>query len=250
MICSRPSRCAALLLAYFLALPSLALAPPPDSHQPTADEVIGRHIEAIGGQAAIDSIETMRYERVYVHIEDESVIHRIIHKKRPGKSRNCSVDTGSCFIVDGTRSWTKTVDPDGGTVEWSEDEYHGSQSNNFEVRFGPFIGYLEKGISVEFVATKTIDGARLHHLTMQMPGTEMWDIYFDVETGLWARYITPAGGTVTIHDYRPAGGILFPRLTEVKGVRRDGTPGHHLNATISLEMNVPVDDSMFRPDTH
>ena len=87
-----------------------------DGQVPTADEVIQRHIEAIGGQAAIDAVETMRYERVYVHLEEEMVIHRLIHKMRPGKSRNCSMDTGSCFVVDGARSWTKTVDPEDGEI--------------------------------------------------------------------------------------------------------------------------------------
>ena len=69
-----------------------------------------------------------------------------------------------------------------------------------------------------------------------------------METGLWSRFITPGAATVTIHDYRPAGDSLFPRLTEVKGTRRDGMPAHHLNSIISIELNVPIDDSMFRPD--
>ena len=249
-------RCAALsvLLLLISSTPALATQGPASSALPTparaqtAEEVINRHIEAIGGKAAIDAIQTMRYERVYVHIEEERIYHRIVHKKRPGMSRNCAVDTGRCFVVDGARSWTKSVNPDDGSVEWSELEYLGSQSNNFEVRFGPFINYREKGITVEFVTTETIDDVPMHRLRMEMRNGEVWAIYFDVETGLWSRFRTPNGGTVTIHDYRPVGDILFPRLTEVKGVRADGTPAHHLNTIISLELNVPIDDSVFRPD--
>jgi hypothetical protein len=245
------ARCAVFL--FFLLPISSTPADPAPSHAepaqaPTADEVINRHIEAIGGRAAIDAIQTMRYERTYVHIEEERIYHRLVHKKRPGKGSNCAVDTGSCFIVDGNRSWTKTVNPEDGSVEWSEDEYLGSQSNNFEVRFGPFIDYHEKGITVEFVETATIDGVQMHRLRMEMANGAPWDIYFDVETGLWSRFVTPGGGTVTIHDYRPVGNILFPRLTEVKGTRRDGTAAHHLNTTISIELNVPMEDSLFRPD--
>jgi hypothetical protein len=225
-----------------------SLAGVPLAQAPSADDVINRHIEAIGGQAAIDAIQTMKYERVYVHIEEQRIYHRLIHRKRPGKSSNCAVATGLCLLVDGNRSWTNTVNPDDGSTEWSEDEYLGSQSNNFEFRFGPFINYREKGISVEFVATETIDGTPMHRLAMEMANGGEWEIYFDVETGLWSRFVTPGGGTVTIHDYRPVGDILFPRLTEVKGTRRDGTPAHHLNSVISIELNVPIDDSLFRPD--
>jgi len=227
-----------------------AQATPDQAQTPSADEVISRHIEAIGGQAAIDAIQTMKYERIYVHIEEERIYHRLVHKKRPGRSRNCAVDTGSCFIVNGNRSWTKTVNPDDGSVGWSEDEYLGSQSSNFEgMRLGPFINYREKGITVEILDTLTVEGLPMHHLKMEMANGEHWDIFFGVETGLWSRYITPGGGTVTIHDYRPVGDILFPRLTEVKGTRRDGTPAHHLNTIISVELNVPLDDSLFRPDS-
>jgi len=246
LVCSTPTQANPRQATSPRATQGLATPGPATPAQArTADEVVNRHIEAIGGQAAIDAIQTMRYERVYVHLEEERIYHRIAHKKRPGMSRNCEVDTGHCFVVDGTRSWTKSVNPDDGSVEWSALEYLGSQSNNFEVRFGPFINYREKGIAVEFVATETIDDVSLHRLRMEMRNGEVWDIYFDVETGLWSRFRTPGGGMVTIHDYRD---ILFPRLTEVKGVRADGTPAHHLNTIISLELNVPIDDSVFRPD--
>lgn len=244
------AHCAGLLALVLLASAPTPWDPPARPFQdqaPSADEVINRHVEAIGGQAAIDAIQTMKYERIYVHIEEERIYHRLVHKKRPGMSSNCSLDTGRCVVVDGTRSWSSTVDPEDGSIEWLELSSLNSQSTNFEVRFGPFISYREKGITVEFVATVTIDDVPMHHLTMEMPGGERWDIYFDVETGLWSRFVTPAGGTVTIHDYRPTGDILFPRLTEVKGTRRDGTPAHHFNTIVSVELNVPIEDSMFRP---
>ena len=43
---------------------------PFSAHGQTAREVIGRHVEAIGGDATLDRIQTIRYDRILTHIED------------------------------------------------------------------------------------------------------------------------------------------------------------------------------------
>ena len=143
MLLSLSARSAALSCSLLLVSPALSQAgpePPATFQEPTAHEVIARHVEAIGGQAAIDAIQTMRYERVYVHIEEERTYHRLVHKKRPGMTRNCSLDTGSCVVVDGTKGWSSSVNTEDGTVEWSELGSISSQWTNFEVRFALEIG--------------------------------------------------------------------------------------------------------------
>ncbi|MFC1540278.1 formylglycine-generating enzyme family protein [Gemmatimonadota bacterium] len=226
----------------------LALLLAPVSRAQSVDTIINRHVEAIGGLQAIEAIGTIRYERVYAHLEEDALYHHVICEKRPGKSRNERLGSDYCVIVNGTRRWSRVISSVDGTVEWEEDEYLRGVSNNFERRIGPFIGYRRKGIGLEYIAAEILDGRTMDHLEMTWPDGRVWQLYFDTGTGLWSAFRSNERSLSWIFDYRPTGDILFPHLVETRGTLPDGTPAHHLNLITSVELNVALEDSLFHPD--
>ena len=178
-----------------------------------------------------------------VHLDENQIIRATTYRKRPHLYRSESTRP-SGLIVNTGRAWRAEYDPEGG-VAWVESDL--PRATDFEARLGWFIDYEEKGYGVVFVGTETVDGMRMHHLQMTWSDGGTREIYFDVSTGLFTMFKPTSWGTVRVHDYRPIEGVLFPHLTEARGTSPEGQEIHHLNVVVSLELNVPVDDSLFMP---
>ena len=229
-------------LAVALILVSLS---PRMAESQTAQGVVDRYVQAIGGYTALDNIQTIQYDRILTHIEESRVIHTRVYHARPHRYRIEYPNSGSFRVVNGERAWSGTRDQDTGVSEWEEiDPWSGT---DFEQRLGLFINYEEKGYGLDFVGTITKEGRELHHLTLNRPGSTDWHLYFDAESGLFRMFEPAPGTTITLHDYREAGGILVPHLTEGRGVTPQGTEFHHLNSVTNLVLNGPMDEHFFTP---
>ncbi len=209
----------------------------------TAKEVIDRYVEVIGGREALDAIQTIRTERVLTHIEEGRIIERTTYRKRPHLYR-AETKHGSSSVVNGDRAWRSDMDS-AGAIHWSEVDP--PRGTDFEARLGWFIDYEEKGYEVVFVGTEVIDGVQMHHLRMTWPDGVTRELFFEVATGLFAMFKPTTWGMVRIHDFRRVGGVLFPHLTEARGTSPTGLKVHHLNTIVSLEVNLPLSDSLFVP---
>jgi hypothetical protein len=180
---------------------------------------------------------------VLTHLEEDRIIERTIYRKRPHLYR-AETKHGSTSIVNGDRAWRGELDS-AGTLRWREADL--PRGTDFEARLGWFIDYEEKGYEVVFVGTEVIDGVSMHHLQMTWPDGVTRELFFDVATGLFAMFKPTTWGTVRVHDYRRVGGVLFPHFTEARGTSPTGQEVHHLNIVVSLEVNIPLSDSLFVP---
>jgi hypothetical protein len=211
----------------------------------TAEGVIDRYVAAIGGYAAIDGIQTLRYDRILTHIDERRVIATRVYQKRLHRHRIETASTGSVRIVNGDRAWRCTLDPGTGRARWEETGPW--PETDFAQLLGLFVHFEQKGYSVAFVGTVSREGRRWHELTLDRPGAATWALFFDVETGLFEMFEAAPGTVVTLHDYRDVNGVLFPHLSEVRGVSAQGTPFHHLNTVTDLVLDAPLPDALFLP---
>ena len=104
-------------LAIALTLASLG---PNLAESQTAQSVVDRHVQAIGGYAALDNIQTIQYDRILTHIEESRVIHTRVYHARPHRYRIEYPNSGSFRGVNGERAWSGTRDQDTGASEWEE----------------------------------------------------------------------------------------------------------------------------------
>lgn len=152
---------------------------------------------------------------------------------------------GSFLVVNGDRAWRGTADPDLGATAWEEiDPWSGT---DFEQRLGLFIHYEEKGYRIEFVGAVNRDGRQLYQLTLHRSIASEWNLFFDVESGLFSMFEPAPGTTVTLGDYGKVGGVLFPHLSEGKGVTPQGVEFHHLNTVRNLSVDAPLAEALFMP---
>jgi hypothetical protein len=217
----------------------------PDRVQ-TAEEVIDRYVSAIGGQAALDSIETMKYTRELNHLEEGKISRRVYYQKRPYYYRSCSEPSTSCLVTNGGEAWLGRSGNGESADEWREIDYPTRETYVLN-RMGSFLDYRTRGIHVELIGTEFADGVALNHVRMAWPDGTTRELYFDATTSLLVMFKPDKRTLVRLYDYRRVGNVLIPHESEGRGTHPDGRLWHHINSLVEIELNVPFRKSLFRP---
>jgi hypothetical protein len=215
----------------------------------TADEIVAKHIEARGGMANLKAINTVRIERTVAAVFND--IEIVILKKRPSLYRSEQTPEGtSNTIVRGfaDTAWEhaagKTTMREGaGPVEQRE----------VDVDFDGFlVDYRDKGHTVTLEGREKIGGADAWKLEVTMKSGAVRYVYLDAATFLERRHETTielapgrrVATTITFGDWREVSGVRFPFAIEEE---RDAPGQTFVHYTKKIEVNVPVDDALFRP---
>ena len=176
----------------------------------TADEVIARHVEAIGGRDAILSGKTLMFRGRNVRFgQGDNPFVR--YYKQPHFVRQMgSPESTSYLLSDGEKVWQ--VSPSERrevSYWWTKSMLHMRIDDNF-------IDYKKQGISYEYIGLEGFETEPFiyYHIRRTFPDGEVEDLYFDIETGLlhgiWPTS-TPRGENPRFYyDYRDVGGILYP----------------------------------------
>ena len=212
-----------------------------------ADEIIARHIVAIGGAAKIKALETLRARG---RLEQGGVeLPFTLWRKRPNKNRVEIGFKGVLFTLgyDGRTTWW--VNPLLGVFEPGEvpKEYADAVVRwaDFE---GPLVDYKRKGHRVEYQGEQKTKSGVLHRIQLVHSGGEVWHVYVDAKTYLEVKRSFPQsyGGqsretTTWFREYAAVEGVRVYRVIEGEGP--DGTP--YTMTLLSYEANTPVDDARF-----
>jgi tetratricopeptide (TPR) repeat protein len=204
----------------------------------TADEVIKRHLKAIGGRENLEKIKTMVITYAALDsIDQDSLITR--YYKFPHFIRQENADTGITIATDREKVWQIK------SGKWEEL----TDSNWAYVPdiYGDFIDYRASGISYDLLGTEAIDRHIYYHLVKKYADGENRDYYFSAETGLFRieRRDFGVGKDFKSHwDYRHHEGILIPHLFVVTW--NVGFGQTHGGILKEIKINVPLEDSLFR----
>jgi tetratricopeptide (TPR) repeat protein len=209
-----------------------------DNMAKTADEVIERHLKAIGGRENIEKIKTMiiTYAR-FDSIDQETFITR--YYKFPSFIRQNRAATGISIATDGDKVWRIS------SGKWEE-----LTNSNWAYTpdiYNDFIHYSTRGITYNFLGIEAIDMHICYHLVKKYADGEKRDYYFSAETGLFRmeRRDFGAGKDIKNHwDYRRHEGILIPHLFVV--ILDAGFGQTHGGILKEIKINVPLEDSLFR----
>lgn len=178
----------------------------------TADEVIARHVEAVGGRDAVLSVKTLMYKGRFVRFgSGERNLYRYF--KQPNLVRSSWSPEGESYTVsDGEEVWL--VSPEG---RRKQDAWWAISFSHTRID-GNFIDYKKRGIEYEYIGLEGFETERhaYYHLRRTFPDGFIEELYFDVETGL-LHGIRPASSPrkndpCFYYDYRDVGGILIPHM--------------------------------------
>ena len=159
MFCSIRARAVASVAAVALALGAgTALAQPP-----TVDEIVARNLKSKGGTEKLRSMNTVKITGTITAQGME--LPMTTWAKRPNMMRREMQLQGQKVVTafDGTTVWL--INPMAGAAEPQEVTGPPAAMAKDDADFDSLlVDYKEKGHTVEFVGTETVDGKKLQHL--------------------------------------------------------------------------------------
>lgn len=211
-----------------------------DSLASTAEEVIEKHVAAIGGEEAVAGIRTM-VVKFGVNSTNGNTVKMVRYYKRPGFYRQGVAGSDQFTATDGETVWNVSG------AEWavSEDRAY-RRMGSID---GHFIDYADRGVTYGFVGAEIFNSAPVYHLKRTFEDGFEQDLFFSVETG----YLTEIESeyppsypfmksVMSLWDYRDVGGIMIPHVF-IRNMGGLGPP--HGGVVEEVQVNVPLDDSLF-----
>jgi len=226
---------------------ALLLVAAPASAQ-TVDDLVARNIEARGGLAKLKAIETVRIERTVAALFTD--IDIVIYKKRPNlyrseqKAKDAPAPTVRGFSDSAWESTAgkTTVREGAGPVEQRE----------IDADFDGFlVDYREKGHRIALAGRQKLGPSDVFKLTVTLKSGAERVVYLDATTFLERRHegtieLGPnrrVKTTIDYGDWREVNGVRFPFAIEEE---RDAPGQTFVHYTKRIEVNVPMDDTLFR----
>lgn len=219
----------------------------------TADEIVSRYIQKIGGMEKLSAIKSMRATgRLIGGGGFEAVI--VNENKRPAMVRNEFSLQGmtSVSAYDGKTGWK--VNPFGGKKDaetMGEEEI--KQMTEAADIDGPLVNSAAKGVKLEYIGKEDYEGSDVYKLKVTLRNGTVKHYYFDTEFYVPIKVETRRmirGSEVEFEqilgDYKEAGGVYFPFSIE------SGPKGGSFHSTVTLEkieINPVIDDSRFTMPT-
>lgn len=232
----------AMLLGFILAVSALAQT---SATLPTADQIIEKYIQALGGKAAIEKI-TSRVIKGTIDIPVAGASGTLeVYLKAPGKG-------GSIASLSGLGEFLQGCD---GKTAWTSDPFQGMRDlSGVELAAAKRESDLHDDLKIKQTFSKmTVTGKEkvglLDAYVIQAVPVEgnPEKLFFDVQTGLLLRrdveVESPQGRIPSenyLEDYKEVDGVKIPHTT------RQVTPAYTLTVKIlEVKTNVPIDDAKF-----
>lgn len=256
---NRPGLAPSLVPALVLALATLPLCATPVTAQdgePTADELIEKNVEAKGGRAALESVESARATGTMTMGAGGQQMEApfLMEWKAPDMVRTEFTIQGMTGVraFDGDTGWM--LMPFMGKTEpekmASEDAAMIQEEADFRGRlFDP----EEKGYTVEYAGEEEIEGTPTYKLTLTSEEGDITHYYLDQE--YYLEIHTKAERTVrgqdmtvetTISGYKPVGDLILAHSMDQTVTAGQGGMGGGFNLTIEeVELNVDLPDERF-----
>ena len=216
----------------------------------TADELVGKNLEAKGGVDKIRAIKTLKYSGKF---QQGSFTAQVSEEaKAPNNIREMFTVQGMTQIqaYDGKTGWQ--VSPFQGRRDpemLGEDDLRDIvEDADF---YGPLVDYKDKGNTVEYLGHDTVDGDDAYRLKVTLKNGDIVYYYLDPDTYIEIRterqqFIRGAvkESQTDLGSYKQVNGVFFP-FSIASGPK--GRPEQKGTVTIEkMEANIDIPDSGFK----
>jgi hypothetical protein len=214
----------------------------------TAENVISKYLDAIGGKKTIAKVKTMVIEGT---MEMQGMEGAMKTTTLSGKGLKVEIDMMGSMVVNViTDQGGWAINPFmGGTTpeDMTEDQYNAAKYQ-IDVA-GPFITYPENGFKAELLGEVAIGDARAVKVKLTSPEDIVSVHFFDTDSGYLIRSIEDGDmgeNETTFSDFRKVEGFVIPYGMEVSFA---GGQAYVYFTVDKVEVNTPVDESIFnRPE--
>ena len=206
----------------------------------TVDEIINKHIAAMGGKEKMMSLKTVKMTANFIGggggVQFELII---IKKHQVGFRLEQSANglTGISIVIP-TKNWR--FQKGQAATEGKDEDYFKATKNQLDLQ-GPFINYKEKGTKIELARKETVDGNSCYNLKVVFKdGTDL-NYLIDSKTYFIYKISYKTAYAYTLTNYKKnADGYWFPYTT--KNIR--GWVANYQK----IETNIAVDNKTFEVD--
>ena len=233
-----------LVLSVVASGVTLAGRAAPQQSQPSIDEIVTKHLDAMGGLERLKDIQTMK-KVAKVTMQGRQTT-TTMYFKRPNMSRQEVQVDGQTVInaFDGTTPWI--INPLTGfnrpvTVSGA----HAASIREDSSFDGPLVDYKSRGMLIDYVGREPLGEGQAHHLRVTSASRQVRHLYLDATTYLEVKLAAEVQGSKLEQlssDYR-----------DVEGVK----VAHHLKTVVngavqsemqleSVEFNLPIESALFR----
>jgi hypothetical protein len=214
----------------------------------TADEIIGKYLDAIGGKDKLNHITSLYMEST---LDVMGMQGNMKMTTLNGKGMRQDIDIAgsvisSCFTD--KEGWA--VNPMAGstTAETMPEAQYNAGKDQIYIG-GPFINLAEKGSKAEFLGNETVANVNAFKIKVTKPDSTSSIFYFDPATSLLIQAVTMSemqgqmvDNVMTYSDYKMADGYNVPYKYEMNMA---GGQVSMLMQVTKVELNKPVDETIF-----
>ncbi|MEO8085247.1 MAG: hypothetical protein ABI763_00420 [Bacteroidota bacterium] len=220
------------------------------SYSQTADEIINKHFEAMGGKENLANLKTMKLlcsVEIAPGMKAPITMYYINNE-----AMRVEVEVQGMKIlsaVEGDSGWS--INPMSGKKDaerMNADEI--KESKDQMDLTGSLFNYKEKGHSVELLGKEDMEGTEVYKLKVTKKSGDIEYDYIDASTYLTLKETTThkskdkeTTGDVIYSDYRKAGDILFPFAMEN---REAGASQGQALIVETVNINPVIDRSIFK----
>jgi hypothetical protein len=221
------------------------------SQEPTVDEIVARHLAALGGADRLRSLRSVRMTGRLTGGELNRAL-MTVSKKRP--ARYCRrLEAGgdvSIQAVDGELvwGWGEKIDLPRPEPFKSRPARRFRRASDLE---GPLLDFQAKGHKLAYAGRENVGATAVHRLDIIWKDGDRGAVLIDAATFLLAKIVEPAfdpqgylrRSETTYGDYRQVGGIQWP-FSELFAVPHTGL--RHAILWDSVEVDSELDDALFK----
>ena len=217
----------------------------------TADEVINKFTESMGGKEKIAAVNSVYMEGVTERNGNEITSKTV---KVQGKLFRNETNFGMgsmTTLVTADKGWRTNFRNGGAFEAMNEEGLKGMQSQMDCV--SPLVDFVVKGHKAENLGKDTVDNIVCHKIKLTTKSGKEILYWIDASTYLLHQSSQKGGGfggrgadaelVVVYKDYKAVEGVMFPFTTDLKGPM-GGSPMVYEK----IEVNKPVDEKMYKPE--
>ena len=237
-------------LTKIIASAFILLATSAASFAQTADEIVAKHIEAMGGAEKWKAIKAMEMNNKFsiqgMDIESKTVIVN-------GKSLRTDISVmGQEIIsaVDGETGWAKQPAMMGGTGEPEDMPGALVKESRKQLNLGgSLLNYKENGSTVELVGKEKLDGVDVYHLKLTEKSGDITNLFISTTN----YYTLKSAGKRNIQGKEIDAEVNYSNFKQVEGLTfpftmETASPmgGMMTIETDSIKLNPKVDETIFK----
>jgi outer membrane lipoprotein-sorting protein len=216
---------------------------------PSVDDVVAKHIAALGGVDKIRAIKTSKTTGKMILGGGQMEATMVAYARRPAQRMEITMQ-GQKIVqaFDGTTAWMINPMMGGGEPQRMPADEAKAAAADADADGSPLIDFKAKGNKVELQGKEDVEGAMAYKLRITLKSGNATTLLIDEKSYLPVKTITKRkqmGQEVELEaytsNYKAVDGVMMPFNSEI----RVGGRTMMQSVIDKVETNVPVDDAMF-----